>query len=328
MAHTQLSRTERERIESMLQNDESQAEIAAYLERSRTCINNEIRKNSYSDGRYNAAHADKVSRQRRANGRRSTKHLLQDGNLRKSLLNGLNRKDSPEQIMAVRKQNGKTYVCHETVYQFLYTERRDLVSKLRQKKGRYRRRKGTNKRRYIAEKAKKRWITERPEKINSREELGHWEGDIVKGAKVNGKDTGYILTLTERKAGYNRMTKLEDLKAKTVSKAIIKLMRTIPKHLRKSITFDNGIEWSDFEITERELNMTHYFAIPYSSNDRASNENFNGLVRDFFPKKSSFANVTQKDVEEASRNLNQRPRKRLNYLNPTQALFQSYRLKC
>jgi IS30 family transposase len=253
--------------------------------------------------------------------------LLQDGNLRKSLLNGLNRKDSPEQIMAVRKQTGKSYVCHETVYQFLYTERRDLLSNLRQKKGKYRRRKGTKKRRDAAEKAKKRWITQRPEQINNREEYGHWEGDLVKGAKVNGKDTGYILTLTERKAGYNRMAKLESLEANVVSMAIIKLMQSIPKCLRKSITFDNGIEWSDFEYTERALNLIHYFALPYSSNDRASNENFNGLVRQFFPKKTSFANVTQKDVDQASRNLNQRPRKRLNYLNPTQALFQTYRLK-
>lgn len=274
--------------------------------------------NSSSTGQYQARHADKLSRQRRKDGRRQTKKLVRDKRLRRVVIDRLKGKDSPEQIAGKRKRNGKSYVVHETIYQFLYLERKDLMSLLRQKKGKYRRRKGTKQREKLRELAKKSWITERPEPVNQRVELGHWEGDTVRAKEK----TMAIATHVERVSGYALAAKLEHATAKAMHEATIKQFSKIPKQKRLSETNDNGLEFSDWELTEKQLSMKQYFALPYHSWERGTNENFNGLLRQFFPKGSSFATITQKDVDKAIRNLNHRPRKRLNYLSPYQVFVQ------
>lgn len=214
--------------------------------------------------------------------------------------------------MGKRKRTNKDYVVHETIYQYLYTERKDLIPLLRQKKGKYRRRHGTKEREKARELSKKTWITERPEYINNRSEIGHFEGDTVKGKT----DSGSIGTHVERVSGYALGAKLDNLKAKHVHEKTVEVFKRIPKEKRLSETNDNGVEFWDFELTEKALGMKIYFALPYHSWERGTNENFNGLLRQFFPKGSSFAKVTQKDVDKAITNLNHRPRKRLNYLSP------------
>lgn len=249
------------------------------------------------------------------------KILVTDKKLRRSVIGALRNHDSPEQIHGDRKRLGKSFVCHETIYQYLYTERKDLIPLLRQKKGRYRRRHGTHIRETLRELSKKTWITDRPDNINNRTEQGHWEGDTVRAKEK----TIAIATHVERKSGYARAVYVPHVTAKTMHEATLKAFQGIPQSKRLSETDDNGVEFTDWELTEKQLGMKHYFALPYHSWERGTNENFNGLLREFFPKGSSFATVTQKDVDRAIYNLNHRPRKRLNYLSPYQVFVKGIR---
>lgn len=312
MAYTHTTKEQRYKIESLLALDYSQIDIADELGKDKSAISREIRSNSYSDGTYKAAHADYLVRQRRKQGRRQAKKLVKDKKLRRAIINRLGKKDSPEQIAGRRKRLGKDYVSHETIYQYLYTEQPELVTLLRQKKGKYRRRHGTKQREKQRELAKKTWITERPNTINNREELGHWEGDTILGKeKIIG-----IATHVERVSGYGLADKLERVTAENMHQATVSKFKKLPKYKRLSETDDNGKEFSYHEMTEKMLGMKHYFALPYHSWERGSNENWNGLIRQFFPKGSEFATITQEDIDKAVRNLNHRPRKRLNYLTP------------
>jgi IS30 family transposase len=312
MSHSQITTEQRFKVQSYLELKMSQSEIARRLGKNQSSISHELALNSFPDGKYHAGHAVTLSRQRRKAGRRTSKKLVTDRKLRRAVINRLKGKDSPEQIAGKRKRKGKNYVVHETIYQYLYTERKDLIPLLRQKKGKYRRRHGTKERQKQREWAKKTWITDRPETINNRSELGHWEGDTVRGKA----DSGSIGTHVERISGYALGSKLENLTAKLMHEKTVEQFRKVPKEKRRSETDDNGVEFSEFELTEKELGMKIYFALPYHSWERGTNENWNGLLRQFFPKGTSFATVTQKDVDRAVRNLNHRPRKRLGYLSP------------
>lgn len=312
MAYAHLTKEQRFKIQSWKELSLSQAAIASQLGKDRSTISRELQHNSYPSGRYDAMHADKLMRVRRENGKRKTKKLVKDPRLRRAIITKLKYKDSPEQVAGKRKRLGKKYVVHETIYQYIYTERPDLLCLLRQKKGKYRRRHGTHMREKQREYEKKDWITKRPASINNRSVVGHWEGDTVRGKE---KITG-IATHVERVSGYGIGIKIDRVTAQAMHEATVRHFQRIPKHKRLSETNDNGVEFSEHEQTAAVLGMKIYFALPYHSWERGTNENWNGLLRQFFPKGTNFASVTQQDVERAVKNLNHRPRKRLNYLSP------------
>ncbi len=288
-----------------------QTEIAERIGKNRSTISRETRRNADERG-YHGAHAQTLCRNRRTSGRRMMKKLVRNVRLRRAVLDRLRKKDSPEQVAGKRHRLGKEYVVHETIYQYLHTERPDLIYLLRQRKGKYRRRHGTKQREKEREWAKKTWITERPAIINNRRELGHFEGDTVKGKGSSGS----IGTHVERVSGYGLAHLMHNVNAKTMHAQTVEQFKKIPVAKRLSETNDNGSEFATFEETKRALGLTIYFALPYHSWERGTNENWNGLLRQFFPKGTSFATITQADVDEAVRNLNHRPRKRLNYLSP------------
>ena len=319
MAYQHLTKEQRFKVQSWLEVNLSQTEIATRLGKNRSTISREVRKNSYANGHYHGGHAQTLSRMRRAAGRRKTKKLVRNKKLLRAIIGRLKQKDSPEQIHGRRTRLGKHSVCHETIYQYIYTERKDLIPLLRQKKGKYRRRHGTKAREKAREQAKKTWITERPDIINNRLEMGHWEGDTIRGKEK----TTAIATHVERVSGYGLGDKLDHATAAQMKERTIQRFMAIPKEKRKSETDDNGIEFSEHELTARALGMTIYFALPYHSWERGTNENWNGLLREFFPKGSPFAMVLQKDVDRAVRNLNHRPRKRLNYLTPHEVFIKN-----
>ncbi|MEK7106602.1 MAG: IS30 family transposase, partial [Patescibacteria group bacterium] len=302
MAYQHLTKEQRFKVQSWLEVNLSQTEIATRLGKNRSTISREVRKNSYANGHYHGGHAQTLSRMRRAAGRRKTKKLVRNKKLLRAIIGRLKQKDSPEQIHGRRTRLGKHSVCHETIYQYIYTERKDLIPLLRQKKGKYRRRHGTKAREKAREQAKKTWITERPDIINNRLEMGHWEGDTIRGKEK----TTAIATHVERVSGYGLGDKLDHATAAQMKERTIQRFMAIPKEKRKSETDDNGIEFSEHELTARALGMTIYFALPYHSWERGTNENWNGLLREFFPKGSPFAMVLQKDVDRAVRNLNHR----------------------
>lgn len=312
MAYTHLSKEALFKIQSWKEICMSQAEMARRIRTDPSTISRELKRDSYPSGRYHAGHALTLRRNRRKAGKRGTKKLVKDSRLRRAVINRLRKKDSPEQVMGKRHRLGKDYVVHETIYQYLYTERPDLMCLLRQRKGKYRRRHGTKQREKEREWAKKTWITERPAIINNRLELGHFEGDTIKG-KVS---SGSIGTHVERVSGYGLAHLMHTVSAKTMHEQTVEQFQKIPAAKRLSETNDNGSEFAAFEETKRALGLAIYFALPYHSWERGTNENWNGLLRQFFPKGTSFATLTQADVDEAVKNLNHRPRKRLNYLSP------------
>ena len=176
---------------------------------------------------------------------------------------------------------------------------------------------GTRIREKQREKLKKRRIDTRPQIVEEKGRIGDWEGDTILG-----KDRQYILTHVERKSGLILADKLDVVTAEETRKKTIMRFKRIPREKKKTITYDNGSTFSQHELTERNTGFTIYFAYPYHSWERGCNENANGLLRQFFPKKMAFATITQKEIQKAVRLLNHRPRKRLNYKTPYEVFYQ------
>ena len=312
MAYSHITKEQRFKIQSWLEIGMSQKEIAEKLSKDEGSLSREISRNKNALGKYTAGLADKASRKRRKDGKRQSRKLIKDKKLRRAVLAQLKKKKSPEQIGGKRKRDGKAYVVHETLYSYIYDYAPNWKQYLRQKKGKYRRRHGTKDREYTREQAKKRRIDERPAIVESRTEIGHWEGDTIRGKEK----TTAIVTHVERVSGYAVADKLDHVTADNLKQKTVQSFARIPEDKKKTETLDNGVEFSEYELMERETGMTIYFAYPYHSWERGSNENFNGLLRQYFPKGTPFATITQKDVSRAVRELNHRPRKRLNYLTP------------
>jgi IS30 family transposase len=222
---------------------------------------------------------------------------------------------SPEQISGRLKylypDDKRKRIGKDSIYKLIYVERKDLVKYLRCQKGKYRLRYGTRIRVKQREELKKRRIDERPAEVETREQIGHWEGDTIVGS-----DYQHILTHVERKSGLLLADKLEQGTAELTRVKTIARFKKIPRKKKLTMTYDNGFTFADHELTERNTGITIYFAHPYHSWERGTNENCNGLLRQFFPKKSAFAMITQEDINEACGLINNRPRKRHNYLTP------------
>ena len=227
---------------------------------------------------------------------------------------------APEQIAGwLRTHRRSLYVCAQTIYDWIYVSRKDLVSYLHCNKGKYRRTRQARLRKdKRAQLAHPRNIAQRPEHVAARKTYGHWEGDTVHGA---GK-TGYIAILVERKSGYLLAVLLPTpiFGSLSFAEAANHCLNQIPANYRKTLTLDNGPEMKSPERIERTTGARVYYANPYHSWERGTNENTNGLLRYFFPKKSSFATLTQEDIDQAVCLLNTRPRKRLGWRTPAQML--------
>jgi IS30 family transposase len=209
-------------------------------------------------------------------------------------------------------------LSHSTVYRWLWAQPKAFIAGmwqfLRHKK--LRRQYGTKRREQQRQLQSKRWIDERPVTVNERRFYGHWEGDTVRGHN----HSGYLVTLVERKSGYALVGYIPRPTKEQFRQCAEHLLAPLPNHLKRSLTLDNGTEMQDYEVLERNTGMTIYFAHPYHSWERGSNENFNGLLRQFFPKQMSFAHLTQEDIDEAVQLLNTRPRKRHGYRSPAELL--------
>lgn len=312
MAYSHITKEQRFKIQAWLELCLTQDEIAVRLDKDKSSVSREIKRNTNPSGKYTAGLADKLSRRRRMGGKKKSRKLIKDRKLRRAVLALLRKKKSPEQIAGRRKRQEKSYVVHETVYNYIYAYKPEWKIYLRQKKGKYRRRHGTKNREKAREEAKKTRIDKRPAIVELRTEIGHWEGDTIRGKE---KTTG-IATHVERVSGYAIADKLDRVSALNLKQKTAVSFARIPKDKKKTETLDNGMEFSEYELMERETGMKIYFAYPYHSWERGTNENFNGLLRQYFPKGTPFATITQKDVSRAVRELNHRPRKRLNYLTP------------
>ena len=233
---------------------------------------------------------------------------------------------SPEQIasrLTVDYPNSKTMrIFHETIYQWVYSDAMnggDLYTHLRRhhKRRRKQRRYGSC-RGLIPGRVS---ISKRPEAVDNRKRFGDWEGDTLEGAKGSGGMASHV----ERKSRYLVTAKLSDKTAETMTIASAKAFRRVPKVMRKTLTVDNGKEFAYFKQLEKKTGFSIYFADPYSAWQRGSNENTNGLIRQYFPKGTNFKDITNKDLALVVKKLNHRPRKSLNYQTPHEVFYSAIR---
>ena len=306
MSYKHFTKDDRIKLSVLLRAQVSRKEIGLILNKNEASIWREINRNSVKR-KYLPSVASRETRKRKGHRK---KKIENDHWLKKYILKKLKLYWSPEQI-AGRLRREKIIICHETIYGYIIRHKK-LRKYLRCQKGKYRRRHGTIPRVQAREYGKKRWIGERPDVINQRARIGDWEGDTIVGKEK----TKRILTHVERVTGYLVADFLPLVSAEIVAQKTIESLKRFTKQKRQSITYDNGTEFSAHEIIERKTKATVYFANAYHSWERGTNENTNGLIRQFFPKKSFFVKVTQVEVDRVAKLLNRRPRKRLSYLTP------------
>ena len=318
MGYHQLTYRERYLIGKHKSSGESVRTIARMLQRSPSTISRELRRNAdSSDGCYRVAKADRYARARRWRSRQGTQFEPGQVELVHELMGC---KWSPEQISRrLRKQN-RLNIGTTTIYRWLRADKAaggSLWLRTRQLSKRYR--KGYRVADHRGRMGGKTPISQRPARIEHRREFGHWEGDTVMG-----KDGRHcLLTLVERMTRWVRIIKLPARQAVEVNKALAREIRRGVLKM-KSLTLDNGTEFHGFRQMQDELGIEVYFAQPYHSWERGTNENTNGLIRQYLPKGMCFKEVTQRQCDKIERELNDRPRKVLGFDTPNEA----YAIEC
>lgn len=314
MLYTQFTRDQRIGLAALLHTTLSVTACAIQLGKTTGSVTREIGRNSCPDGIYRGGKAHKRAMARRKEAKRPSRIIAHNGALEAHIHNALKAGQSPEQIAGRLKQRaGTSPVSYGTIYTWIYTERRELGACLRHKHTRHRRRHGTKHREDTRERSKVKRIDERPLEVALRTRIGDWEGDTV----IGGERTTRIVTNVERYSGYGFADLLHTVTAETVREKIIARFSRLPRNKRYTYTYDNGKEIGlDDRDLEKKTGMDVYRAYPYHSWERGTNENWNGLLREYFPKQLPFATLTQADVDRAVKALNNRPRKRLGYLTP------------
>lgn len=318
-----LTLNERVIIQTLLGENRTKSYIAAQLNRSRSSItrevNNWIRKPS---DKYDAQMAHWFAKDEYLN-KRNLDKINTYKRLKFFVYKGLLSKHSPEQIAGRIKEQYPNdpimSISYEAIYQHIYRHRQSYLGKKLIKLLPYHHHKRREKRKFAKNRIRIKdqvSIDQRPKHVELRKEVGHWEGDLMIG--VGQKSA--IATVVERKTRYTLILKIDNRKSKTVTKAMAKALNTLPQHIRKTMTYDNGIEMANHKWLTSNTGMNVYFAHPYSSWERGTNENTNGLIRRFFPKGTDFNNITTKQIKEAEYSLNNRPRKVLGYKTPTEKL--------
>jgi IS30 family transposase len=312
--YTQLSQDERYFISSHRARNISFSQIARDLGRSTSTVTREHARNLRPSGWYAAFVAHSYANTRR---RKCRSHSHTPKRYRKIIIKLLRQEWSPEQISAYLRQREQYCISFQTIYRWIKKDRRrggNLFTNLRIVPKRRRKRYGSKDSRGVL--AGKRLITERPAYIDDRSSIGHWEGDTVMG-----KDKHQcILTMVERKTGMSRMAKLSNRTAQNTNSALLKIISK-ETHMFKSITFDNGTEFHSYKEIEKAFPVTCYFANPHHPWERGSVENFNGLLRQYFPKGTSLSYVGNKRLGLVSNRLNSRPRKRHEFKSPKEVYY-------
>ena len=320
MSHHQLTKYQRHELGALLSGQKhSYREIARLLGVHHTTISRELRRHpSGNPSGYHAREARMQLACTRLAANQSKRKLPSNERLVAIITKRLKRHDSPEQIAGWLMEQGRTVcVCAQTIYDWIYLHARHLVKHLHCRKGKYRRTRDSTLRKAFRNKQKEaRSIDARPAHILTRKTYGHWEGDSVVGKA----QSGAIATFVERKSGYLLAAVLSDKTAASFAAAAQHCFAAISTQYRKTLTLDNGVEMSNYEQIERDSQLSIYFAHPYHSWERGTNENTNGLLRFYFPKKMSFAHLTQEQLDAAVLEINTRPRKRPGYRTPSQVL--------
>lgn len=318
MKYQQITREERYTIAAHRAQGLSVIRIAELTGRNRSTIYREFQRNSCHrvDGAYRPSKADDRTRSRRSRSRRNRHYSERHFKLVRALL----RKDySPEQVVGYirRFKLMKRRLSHETIYQYIWRDKANgglLWKHLRQSpKQRRKRYKAYDSRGRLAN---KRHISERPESVETRQYKGHWEIDTVHGRGSN----HCIVTLLERKTGFVMIGKLRNKSTHELNKKTVRLINRDPRNV-KTITADNGTEFHQYGVIENHCAVKFYFANAYHSWERGSNENVNGLIRQYLAKTESMEHITQKQCDAIAKKINSRPRKRFGYKTPEEMYY-------
>jgi IS30 family transposase len=310
--YQRLTQAERYQIYVLLKAGHTQSKVADILERNKSTIHREVRRNRGLRGyRPQQAHRLAQTRQVDKSKPRITESVWDD------VYRLLKEKWSPEQISGWLCVERYVYVSHEWIYQHILADKKsggNLYLHLRCQRQR--------KKRYGSVRAQRRGqikdrvsIDERPSIVENYERVGDWEADTIVGAYQGSKPV--LVTLVERKTKLTLIRKASNKTAKAVSQAMLSMLAAIKDHVL-TITYDNGKEFAYHSDVSRETESDAYFAHPYHSWERGLNENTNGLIRQYFPKKTDFFGVSDQEIEKVMNALNNRPRKSLGYKTPNQ----------
>lgn len=308
MSH--ISYEQRYTISRMLKQGYSQTSIGAVLGRSKSVICREIHRNKdLRSGEYKPDLAQKKYRQRQ---KEKDKYIRFTDSVKNDIEALIEEDYSPEQIVGTLKKRGVPTVSHESIYQHIWKDKKQngLLHTHLRRKGRHYRKRGSNKdsRGIIRGRVS---IDQRPPIVEKRERFGDLEVDLIIGK--NHKEA--IVTINDRASGVLKMKKVASKESDIVANAINDLLADWMPYIH-TITSDNGKEFAAHETVASKLNLDYYFAHPYHSWERGSNENLNGLIRQYIPKKSDFSKLSDEFIKTIEDKLNNRPRKRYNFETP------------
>lgn len=317
-----LTPEERDTIAVLLAARTSLREIAKKLGRSVSSISEEVRRNS-NNGTYTAITAQTLSDQRNTASRKT--NPLKSKKVYAYVCEKLRSGWSPEQIAGRLKRDnkGKRVICHETIYRYIYSKEgreKNLTEYL--PRHHYRRRKWHTRHLYRRGIANRTSIRLRPKEVDGRKTFGHWEADVVEG-RAHQKG---IQTLLERKTRYYQAKLLERIDSEFGVRAQAQVLQQFPHQARKTVTMDNGKENYNHHKLTRWLGVQTYFCDRYCAWQKGANENHNGVLRRYIPKKADLTELTQADLDAIIEEINQRPRKCLGYETPEEAFTRELKL--
>lgn len=313
MSH--LTQEQRYTIEILHNENYSQTEIANRIGKDKSVICRELKRNcDKRNGKYRASLAH-----RRCEKRHSDKNkIIYFTKEVKDYVDCWIKEDySPEQIVGTARKVGVNCVSHERIYQYIWKDKKeggDLCTHLRTQGKTYRKRGASkDKRGQIVGRI---GIEERPEIVDKKQRIGDVEIDLIVSSNGN------LLTMNDRATGISKIRKVNTKEAKEVQEAINEALQEWKPFL-KTITSDNGKEFAQHQVVAKELDVNYYFARPYHSWERGANENMNGLIRQYFPKRMSFENITDQQVQYVEDKLNNRPRKKHGFQSPNEVFLQT-----
>ncbi len=308
MSH--LTEHQRYTISTMLENGYKQIEIAAIINKDKSVISREIKRNR--DKRSGEYRHDLANRKYRYRQKTKSKHKRFTADVKKDIETLIRQDYSPEQVVGTLKKKNKQTVSVERIYQHIWQDKKQkgsLYTHLRNQGRKYRKRGSSKDNRGVI--IGKIMIDKRPSIVDKRERFGDLEVDLIIGK--NHKQA--IVTLNDRASGVLKMKKVTSKKSSEVTVAINSMLEDWLPYIH-TITSDNGKEFANHKDVAETNNIDYYFAHPYHSWERGSNENLNGLIRQYIPKKSDFSLLTDEYIKKIENKINSRPRKRFNYENP------------
>ena len=326
--YTRLSAADREEISRAVATGASIRAIARQVGRAPSTISRELRRTGHRRLRTRRCHYRALPAQRLAvrlgRRRRRSRTLVRNRRLRAYVVAGLARRWSPEQIairlVAAYPDDATMRISHEAIYTYLYVLprgqlRRELLAALRQRHKRRRGRRSGRAHDRRGQLPDMISIEERPAEVADRTIPGHWEGDLLMGRR----SVSALGTLVERTTRTTILVPLQAKDATSVRRAFAREMRTLPQQMRRSLTYDRGKEMAEHRLFTETTGIRVYFAHPQSPWERGTNENTNGLLRQFFPKRTDFLKISRREIKHVQALMNGRPRKVLNWRTPSEA---------